>query len=278
VSDTPFPLERRRTTGFAYYLRVLRVIGGIDFKSRYTDAVLGYVWSLAKPLAYFGVLYLVFAYLLDTQNQSEDFTVWLLIGVVLFVFFADGVSIMLPSIVERGSVLRRLSFPPVLVPLAASVGTCITFLLNLSVVIVFMVIQDVEPRREWVLIGPLLLELYLFTIGLGLLLSALFVRFRDVSQFWELVAQLLFITCGIFYPIGILPEWAQKVAFLNPIVQVMQDLRNVVLGGSSGLYDLTAADVYPTLGRLVPITVLVLVLVFAFVIFRRESRYFAERV
>ena len=160
---------------------------------------------------------------------------------------------MLPSIVERGSMLRRLAFDPILVPLAASVGICITFLLNVRAFIVFMVIQDVEPRLEWVLIVPLLLELYLFTIGLGLLLSALFVRFRDVGQIWELVAQLLFFTLGIFYPIGILPEWAQKVAFLNPVVQVMQDLRNVVLGGSSGLYDVTAADVYPTLGRLVPI-------------------------
>lgn len=279
VIEISYPLERRRaTSSFAYYLRVLRVIGGIDFKARYADAALGYVWSLVKPLAYFGVLWLVFAHLLRTANQTGDFTVWLLIGILLFMFLSDGVSVMLPSIVELGSILRRLSFPPVLVPLSASVGTFITFTLNLTALVAFMVIQRIEPRIEWLLILVLLAELYLFVVGLGLLTSALYVRFRDVGQIWELVSQLLFFASGVFYPIGILPVWAQKLAFLNPVVQIMQDARHVVLGGSSGPYDLTTADVYPVLGRLPPIAVLVTVLFGAFVLFRRESRYFAERV
>jgi len=280
VSATSYPSTAPRpTSGIAYYLRVLRVVGAIDFKIKYSDAALGYVWSVVKPLAYFGVLWLVFAYLLRTANQTEDFTLFLLIGILLFLFFVDAVSAMLPSIVEGGATLRRLAFPPIMVPLSASVAIAMTFCVNLSVFAIFAAIQGVEPRIEWLLVVVLLAELYLFTVGLGLLLSALYVRLRDVSQVWELATQLLFFASAIFYPIGILPDWAQKVAFLNPFVQVMQDMRHVVLGGASGPNDLTAADVFAGAGgRLIPISVAALVLVSALVYFRREGRYFAERL
>jgi ABC-2 type transport system permease protein len=278
VGEISYPIRGDRATkGAAYYLRVLRVVGVIDFKAKYAGAALGYAWSLVKPLAYFGVLWLVFAHLLRTANQTDDFAIFLLIGILLFTFFIDMVGVMLPSIVEGGSILRRLSFPPILVPLSASVGTFITFLVNLSVIIVFIGIQRVPPSVEWLLVFPLLLELYLFCVGVGLLASALYVRFRDVGQIWQLASQLLFFACAIFYPIGILPVWAQKVAFLNPFVQIMQDVRHVVLG-SSGPNDLTAADVYGLGGRTIPIALALLIFAGGLALFRRDSPYFAERV
>jgi len=104
------------------------------------------------------------------------------------------------------------------------------------------------------------------------------VRFRDVGQIWELTSQLLFFASAIFYPIGILPIWAQKVAFLNPFVQIMQDVRHAVLG-SSGPNDLTAADVYANFGgRTIPIAIVVLISIGGLAFFRRDGRYFAERV
>jgi ABC-2 type transport system permease protein len=280
MSEIPYPLAAARgTSGVAYYMRVLRVVGGIDFKAKYAGAALGYVWSIAKPLAYFGVLWLVFAHLLRTANQTHDFALFLLIGILLFTFFVDMVAAMLPSIAEGGAILRRLAFPPILIPLSASVGICITFCANLSAIVVFIGIQRVAPRLEWLLVPPLLVELYLFCIGVGLLVAALYVRFRDVGQIWELVAQLLFFACAIFYPIGILPGWAQKIAFLNPFVQVMQDLRHAVLGGASGPYDVTAASVYAGAGgTIIPILIAALLFFGGLAFFRREGRYFAERV
>jgi ABC-2 type transport system permease protein len=279
MSEISYPVRAARpTTGVAYYLRVLRVVGAIEFKAKYAGAVLGYIWSLAKPLAYFGVLWLVFAHLLRTANQTEDFTLFLLIGILLFTFFADTVGVMLPSVVEGGSILRRLAFPPILVPLSASIGIFITFLVNISAIVVFIGIQQVAPRAEWLLVVPLLAELYVFSLGVGLLLGALYVRFRDVGQIWELGVQLLFFASAIFYPIGILPDWAQKVAFLNPFVQVMQDVRHAVLG-PSGPNDLTAATVFAGAGgRTLPIVIAVSIFVGALAFFRREARYFAERV
>jgi ABC-2 type transport system permease protein len=280
VSEVSYPLApARATSGAAYYLRVLRVVGAIDFKAKYAGAVLGYVWSLAKPLAYFGVLWLVFAHLLRTANQTENFTLFLLIGILLFTFFVDAVGTMLPSIVDGGAILRRLAFPPILVPLSASVGICITFAVNICALVVFIGIQRVPPRLEWLVVPLLLVELYIFCVGLGLLVAALYVRFRDVGQIWEVASQLLFFACAIFYPIGILPDWAQKVAFLNPLVQVIQDARHAILGGPSGPNDVTAATVYAGAGgRVIPVLIAVLVFLGGLAFFRREGRYFAERV
>lgn len=280
MSDISYPLVRRgATSGVAYYLRVLRVIGAIDFKARYADALLGYIWSLAKPLAYFGVLWLVFAHLLRTANQTQNFALFLLIGIVLFTFFVDAVTVMLPSIVSGGAILRRLAFPPILIPLSASVSVCFTFCANVSALVIFVAVQKVAPRVEWLLVVPLLAELYVFCLSVGLLLAALYVRFRDIGQVWELASQLLFFASAIFYPVGILPSWAQKVAFLNPFVQVMQDIRHVVLGGASGPNDLTAATVYAGAGgRLVPFVIVGIVFLGALALFRREGRYFAERI
>jgi ABC-2 type transport system permease protein len=261
-----------------YYLRVLRVVGVIEFKAKYAGAALGYLWSLIKPLAYFGVLWLVFAHLLRTANQTRDFAIFLLIGVLLYTFFVDAVSAMLTSIVDRGPILRRLAFPAILVPLSSSIGICITFVGNISAIIVFMAIGRIAPRPEWLLVPVLLAELYLFCVGLGLLLASLYVRFRDIGQVWELAAQLLLFASAIFYPIGILPSWAQRVAFLNPFLQIMQDARHAVLG-SSGPNDVSVATVYAGAGgRVIPIAIVMVVFSLGLWLFRRESRYFAERV
>jgi ABC-2 type transport system permease protein len=269
----------RATTGLGYYARVLRVMGMVDFKARYSDAALGYVWSLLKPLAYFGVLWLVFAHLLRTANQTKEFPLFLLIGILLFLFFIDAVTQMMPSIVLGGSTLRRLAFDPILVPLSVSVAAGITFCVNVLAFVVFAAIQRATPDVEWLLVIPLLAELYLFTISLGLMLSALYVRFRDIGQVWELASSLLFFACAIFYPVGILPGWAQKVAFFNPFVQVMQDIRHAMLGGPSGPYDLSAATVYAGWGgRLIPLAVVGILCAAAVLVFKREGRYFAERL
>jgi ABC-2 type transport system permease protein len=256
---------------------VLRVVGPIQFKAKYAGAVLGYVWSLVKPLAYFGVLWVVFAFLLRTANQTHDFAIYLLIGILLYTFFSDSTSVMLKSIVDGGSILRRLAFPPILVPLSASVGIGITFFINIVAIVVIVGVQRVSPRVEWLLVPPLLVELYALCVGLGLLLSALYVRFRDISQIWELAIQLLFFASAIFFPIGIVPPWAQKIAFLNPFLQIMQDTRHAVLG-SSGPNDLLVTDVYGPAGRLISLAIVLIIVCGSFAFFRRQSPYFAERV
>jgi ABC-2 type transport system permease protein len=265
--------------GLRQNLRVLRTIGGIEFKMKYADSAMGYIWSVAKPLAYFGVLYLVFGHLLKTGHRTHSFGLFLIIGILLYSFVIDAVSTMVPSIVTRGPILRRISFQPLLIPLSVTVTSLITLCVNMTVLIAFIGFNKVVPHPSWFLVIPLFVELYLFTLGLGLLLSSLYVRFRDIGQLWELVASLLIFVTPVMYPPGILPETLQKLAFLNPMMQVMQDVRNEILG-STGPLDVTAANVYggTSLGRLVPFAIAIGVFALGVFVFRRRAPYFAELV
>ena len=115
-----------------------------------------------------------------------------------------------------------------------------TFLANCVVVAVFLAVSRIQPSLDWLLLVPLLLELYVFVLGLALIASTLYVRFRDVGQIWEVAASLLFFSAPIMYPITILPDWAQRLAELNPFVQVMQDVRSVLLGTDAATAGVTA--------------------------------------
>ena len=270
-----FPTRRRRRPGwFAHQLRILRVIATVEFKLKYAGSVLGYVWSLAKPLAYFGVLYLFFGHFIRIGGPIQNFALYLILGIVLYTFFTDAIGLMLPAIATRGSILRRMAFEPLVIPLSVSVTAAITFGVNLIAVAVFIAASRTVPHLDWLLLVPLLVELYLFVIGIGLIVTTLFIRFHDVAQLWDLAVQLMIFATPVMYPVAVLPLWAQRIVFLNPFVQIMQDIRAILIGPSG-----TAATAYGTpWGRLLPLCVVAGVVVLGLVLFRREARYFAERV
>ena len=256
----------------AYQFRVLRVIASVQFKLKYVDSVLGYVWSLAKPLAYFGVLWVVFGRFFDTGVGR--FPLYLLIGIVLLMFVTDAVGMALPSIVERGALLRRIAFPPLVIPLSATLTALMTFGVNLIAVAAFIAASRIAPGFDWLLLIPLLVELYVFVAGLALVISTLFVRFHDVGPIWELIAQLLVFATPIMYPITILPEWAERVALMNPFVQVLQDVRFIVLGAQPALGSLpTSVEQH-----IIPVTIAVAVFAVGVVLHSSEAPKFAERV
>jgi ABC-2 type transport system permease protein len=255
-----------------YQIRVLKVLASVQFKLKYVDSALGYLWSLAKPLAYFGVLWVVFGRFFDTGVGR--FPLYLLIGVVLFTFIVDAVGIALPSIVERGPLLRRISFPPIVIPLSATVTAAMTFAINLLAVAVFVAASGVKPTLDWFLLVPLGIELYVFVLGLALVISTLFVRFHDVGPLWELAAQLLLFASPVMYPITILPEWAQRLEMLNPFVQVMQDARYIILGPQASLGTLPTSVAL----HIAPIAITAAVFIAGLVVHRHEAPSFAERV
>ena len=263
-----------RSARLAYYLRVLRVVAGIEFKMKYAESVMGYAWSLAKPLAYFAVLWIVFAHVFDQKTSVENFALYLIVGLVLYLFFIDAVGMAMTSIVARGSLLRRLAFSPLVIPISVTATAALTFAVNLIAVTVFVVVARVTPDIDWLLILPLLAELYAFVLGIGLLLATLFVRFRDVAQIWELFSQLLIFMTPIMYPLSVLPSWAEKLFFLNPLAQVMQDMRALMLEGDLE----TVSSVLGPGGRLVPVAIAIGTLAFGVWLFRREAPRFAERV
>lgn len=254
------------------------VIAGSEFKLKYAGSAFGYAWSVAKPLALFTVLYLVFAHVFKLGTISDFYGVSLLIGIVLFGFFTDATSLGMTSLVARESLLRKLVFPRIVIPTAATITAGLTFLVNAVVVAGFVAWKQVTPQLDWLLVIPLLAELYLFTLGVALILATLFVRFRDMGQVWELATQLLFYASPIIYPIGFLPPFARRLVFLNPFTQVLQDIRALVLYPDLPGNKITAAEAFGSFGRLIPIGIAIATLVVGLALFRREEPWFAERV
>ena len=232
-----------------------------------------------KPLALFTVLYLVFAKLFRLGEISDYYPLALLIGIVLYTFFADATNLAMSSIVARENLIRKLAFPRLIIPSSMTIGSAITFGINLLVVALFIAWNRIPPQPEWLLLVPLLLQYYVFVLGISLVLATLFVRFRDIGQVWELATQLLLYATPIIYPVGFLPEWARSLAFLSPLTQVLQDVRALVLYQDLEPNRITASDAFGfTGGRLIPIGITIAIFAFGLYLFRREEPMFAERV
>jgi ABC-2 type transport system permease protein len=259
-------------------LRILHVIASADFKLKYSGSALGYAWSLIKPFTLFTMLYLVFGRVFKLGAISHYYALSLLIGICLVTFFNDATLLGMYSVVTRESLLRKLSFPRSIIPASATLTAAITFGVNLIAIAGFVAWKRLVPQWDWLLVVPLLFELYVFVLSIALILSALFVRFRDIGQIWELVLQVLFYASPIIYPIGYLPTWARKICFFYPFTQVLQDVRSIVLSPDLKPNRLTVSDAFGTsAARLIPLGIVLLLALFALVLFRHEEPYFAER-
>jgi ABC-2 type transport system permease protein len=276
IAQPGAPVHRRALYSFKHWLRILHVIASAEFKLKYADSALGYLWSVAKPMALFSVLYVVFGRFFGLGAGHTHYPIYLLTGIILWTFFVDASSMTLMSLVSRGTLLRKLMFPRLLIPLSVTLTAGITLAVNMIPLIILIAWNRLAPQVKWVLVIPLFLELFVFTFGVSVILATLFVRFRDIGQLWELSTQLLFYASPIIIPVGFLPPWSQPIAFLNPFVQIMQDMRAVLIPNQVVI---TAADRLTNVGgRLLPIGIAFATLLVGLYLFRKQSPWFAERV
>src|SRR3982750_1902331 len=152
MTATDPALEPGRVGGLAYQLRVMRVVARLEFKLKHADSAFGYVWSLAKPMALFAVLYVVFGRFFKLGVGFEHYPIYLLIGIVLWTFFIDATTLTLTSIVARESLLRKLSFPRLVIPLSVTLTSAITFGVNMIAIATFMVYDHLVPHVAWLLL------------------------------------------------------------------------------------------------------------------------------
>ncbi len=249
-----------------------------DWKLRFFGSVLGYFWSLLRPLLLFGVLYLVFSQIVDVSGTVQDYPVQLLIGVILFSFWSEVTGGSVTAVVDRETLVRKIAFPRAVIPLSVALGAAFNLFLNLLVLGAFLAIAGVEPQWTWLLVPIPLMFLMLFAVGVSLMLSSLFVSFRDVQPIWEVILQALFYATPVIYPIEVLAEKNESishVALMNPVATVIQETRHFVLGGDTP----SAADAIgdPAL-LLVPLFIVLAVAVAGYVIFDRLAPRVAERL
>ncbi len=249
----------------------------MEFKLRFFGSVLGYLWQLMRPLLLFGVLYVVFTEFVQLGAGVRFYPAVLLTGIVLFTFFSDATSRSVTAVADRESLVRKIEFPRLVVPLAVLLISLFNLILNLLAVLVFVIATGVEPRLEWLALPLLLLPLGLFAGGLAMLLSALYVRFRDVQPIWEVMLQVLFYGSPILYVLEILPteQLQHLVVWFNPIATILVQSRH-------SLIDETAPNVWDAAGGMVylaiPGAIVLGVLVLGFWVFNREAPRIAEEL
>lgn len=246
-----------------------------DFKLRYQNSVLGYLWSLLRPLMMFGVLYIVFTKIIRIGSDIPHYPAYLLLGLVLWTFFVEATMAGMNSITGRGDLIRKVSIPKYTIVISSTLSAFVNFCLNMIIVLVFMIIGGVELRSNIVYAPLFITELVLLCVGVSFLLSALYVKFRDFGHIWEVVLQVLFYATPIIYALQIVPDRLIKLVSINPLAQIFQDLRSVMITPET----LTTKQVFDSqLGRIIPFLIVITIFVLGAWYFKKNSKNFAEQL
>lgn len=258
-------------------LVLLKELTKTDFKLRYQGSVLGYLWALLRPLLMFAILYIVFAKLLRFGDEIPHYPVYLLTGTVLWNFFTECSQQGIQAMISRGDLIRKISFPKYIVTVSTTLTAVINLLINLSVIIIFALINGVTPSWSWLLVLPLLFELYLLALGIAFLLGSINVKYRDIGSIWDVLIQALFYAVPIIYPVSMVASTsalAAKVILLNPIAQVLQDVRWSLITPVS----VTTSGFVGAWAELFAIGLVLVVFIVGALVFRKRSRFFAEEI
>jgi ABC-2 type transport system permease protein len=247
-----------------------------DWKLRFFGSVLGYLWSVLRPLMLFGVLYAVFSVFLKVD--APYYPVALLLGIVLYSFFAEATKGCVGALVARESLVRKIEFPRAAVPLSVVLGATFNLALNFLPVFIFLIAAGAPARWTWLELPLLVVLLALLATGIGLLVSTYFVSYRDVEPIWDVVLQILFYVTPIFYPIQTVLRDHKAVGQLmmcNPFAAILQQARHALLGPGH----LSAAAAIGGWGRmLVPIGIASVLVVLGVWLFDRRAPRIAEEL
>ena len=261
-------------------------IARITWKLRFFGSVLGYVWQLMRPLLLFGVLYIFFTKIGHVASekgskpgQPEHFYGAQLLGsIVLFTFFSEATGGAVASVVSQEAIVRKVQFPRMVIPLSIVLGAMFNLGLNLIVVLIFAIASGVRPMLTWLELPLIIVVLAVFATGLAMLLSSLFVYFRDMAPIWEVVLQIIFYASPVVVPLPAiqakLSPLLVKIYMLNPLASTFEEFRHAMVNNP-------AAGVATLLGPIWILGMLLIVaLVFAlgFVVFNRTAPYVAENL
>jgi ABC-2 type transport system permease protein len=259
------------------FVRLTRTMAVTDFKLRFFGSALGYLWQLMRPLMLFGVLYFVFSEFLQFGEDVRFYPQALLLGIVLYSFMSEATSVALRSLVQREPLVRKIDFPRLAVPLASVLTALFNLCLNLIPVFVFLLAAGGRPRWSWLELPVILAFLLVFVLGLAMLLSALFVRYRDVEPIWDVVLQILFYASPIFYTVQTIIDkagigWARAI-MCNPFATALQQAKHAVIDPSH----LAAGQAFGSQAWLaVPAAIAIAVFALGLFVFMRDAPRIAE--
>jgi ABC-2 type transport system permease protein len=263
---------------YRYAFILLKQLVITDFKLRYQNSILGYLWTLLRPLALFLILYVIFGRFLKVGDEIPYFSVYLLLGIVFWNYFVEVTVGSVQSIVGKGELLRKLSFPRYVVVLAGSISALINLTLNMGIILFFMYLGDVPFRINGLLIIFPIIEMFIFSLAAAFLLGALYVRFRDIGYIWDVFIQGAFYATPILYPLSKVQEFSEigaKILMLNPMAQIIQDARSFLVTDRTQ----NIATLYGNNWiRFVPVLFVLFLMFGSWRYFKRRAPYFAEEI
>ena len=205
-----------------------------EFKLRYFGSILGYLWSLMRPLLFFGVLYLFFTKVVGLGKGVPHYGVYLLSGIVFWNYVAEATGSAVNCLVAREGLLRKVRFPRMVVPLSVSLTATFNLAMNFIAVIVFAFLDGVSPSVRWLEMIPIAVGFIVLATGIAMLLSALYVRFRDIAPIWEVTLQVWFYTSPIMFPASSINKRfgadLEHVALLNPVATLLTQAGHAFIG------------------------------------------------
>jgi ABC-2 type transport system permease protein len=246
-----------------------------DWRLKFYGSFLGYLWSLARPFALFGVIYLVFSQFARLGNDVHGYSVYILFSLVLFQFFAEIAGGSVQSLVARENLLRKIRFPALVIPMSLALTALFNLGMTLVAVVIFAIISGIDPMWTWLELPVLVAILTVFASGLGMLMSVLYVRYRDVQPIWEVCSQALFYASPVLYVATMVPAKFQQAYLSNPIAAVLTEMRAAVI-------DPKARHVWDAIGDpvriLVPLAIVALAIGLGSWVFRRAAPRIAENL
>jgi ABC-2 type transport system permease protein len=260
------------------FVELTLTLARTEFKLRYFGSVLGYMWSLMRPLLFFGVIYLFFTQIVDLSKGTPHYGVYLLTGIVLWNYLSEATGNCVSCLLARESMLRKVRFPRLVVPLSVSLTALFNLGMNFIAVIVFALANGVTPTLKWLELIPIALAFVILATGIGMLLSALYVRFRDVEPIWDVALQAWFYCSPVMYTAVRYNTFAsgfQRVALINPAATLLTQMGHAVIGGPAYPSAATAAGPAPVL---VALAIIPAVFALGWWFFLREAPRVAENL
>jgi lipopolysaccharide transport system permease protein len=205
-----------------------------EFRLRYKNSILGFLWSLIEPLLILTVLYIVFTNLM--QVNVKHYQLFLLIGIISWNMLTRGTTMSLNSILGKPSLVKKVYFPREVLVISSCITALLMTLLEFIVFGIFMIIFKVVPDLTIVYFPLVLIAEFLFVLGISFGLAALNVYYRDIQYIWAVVLQAGFFAAPIIYPISIIPEKYVWIIMLNPMTRIIDTLRGAVIYSTAPIF------------------------------------------
>jgi ABC-2 type transport system permease protein len=253
----------------------------MQWKLRFFGSALGYLWQLVRPLLLFLVLYVFFTMVAQVgAGKGPDYKYYgaqLLASIVLFTFFSESTVNAVRGVVDNEVLVRKIQFPRLVIPLSIVLLAMFNLSLNLIVVTVFALIAGVRPMLSWLEVPLLIGVLVMMCTGIAMLLSALFVYFRDVQPIWDVVSQVIFYASPIIIPIAVVQEHLSPplmhLYMLNPLAVIFQQFRHAFINPATPS---AASLLGGPIHLLEPLAIVVALFVSGFYVFNRIAPRVAE--